>query len=104
MPLILTFFMAFGVVGSWVQEINKPVEKLANTAIMGLLGLVIALLCYFTYTRWQNTFTLKTGVIGVRMVAHPRDETAMQNFVEELRAHTKVYAMPSLIIRCLSNE
>ena len=27
MPLILTFFMAFGVVGSWVQEIKKPVEK-----------------------------------------------------------------------------
>ena len=58
---------------------------------MGLLGLVIALFCYFTYTRWQNTFTLKTGVIGVRIVAHPRDETAIQNFVEELRAHTKGY-------------
>ena len=74
---------------------------------MGLLGLVIALFCYFTYTRWQNTFTLKTGVIGVRIVAYPRDETVMQNFVEELRARTRVYpysAMPSLIIRCLSNE
>ena len=25
------------------------------------------------------------------MVAHPCDETVMQNFVEELRAHTKFY-------------
>ena len=91
MPLIWSAFMAFGVVGSWVEEIRKPVEQQANTAIMGVVGLVIALLCYFTYTRWQNTFTLKTAELEVRMVAQPRDEATMQNFIEELRAHTKAY-------------
>ena len=90
-PLFLTFFTAFGVIGNWVEEINKPLEKQADSAIMGVVGLAAILLCYFTYTRWQNAFTLKTGKLDVLMAAQPSDEAAMQEFVEELRAHTKAY-------------
>jgi hypothetical protein len=90
-PLLLSFFVAFGVVGSWVQEISKPVVSQAYMVSSGIASLLIAGLCYFTYTRWQNRFTLITGKGDFSVVAQPEDDAAMQQFVTDLRTIAKDY-------------
>lgn len=90
-PLLLSLFVAFGVVGSWVQELGKPVASQAYLVASGAASLLIAGVCYFTYTRWQNRFTILTGQGKFSIVAQPEDDVAMQQFVADLRAHTKAY-------------
>ena len=90
-PLLLSFFVAFGVIGSWVQELDKPVANQAYLVSSGIASLLIAGLCYFTYTRWQNSFAITTGQGDYSLVAQPEDDVMMQQFVTDLRAHTKEY-------------
>lgn len=45
----------------------------------------------FTYTRWQNRFILITGKGDFSVVAQPENDAEMQQFVADLRAHTKTY-------------
>ena len=90
-PLLLSFFVAFGVVGSWVQELGKPVANQAYLVVSGIASLLIAGLCYFTYTRWQNRFVLTTGYGDFSVVAQPKDDAAMQQFVVDVRILTKNY-------------
>jgi hypothetical protein len=90
-PVLLSFFVAFGVVGSWVQELGKPIANQAYLVASGIASLLIAGLCYFTYTRWQNRFVITTGQGDFSLVAQPEDDAMMQQFVADLRAHTKAY-------------
>ena len=57
----------------------------------GIASLLIAGLCYFTYTRWQNRFILTTGRGDYSLVAQPEDDARMQQFVADLRDHIKDY-------------
>ncbi|MFD1469118.1 hypothetical protein ACFQ48_12865 [Hymenobacter caeli] len=90
-PLVLSFFVAFGVVGSWAQELGKPIVNQAYLVASGAASLVVAGVCYFTYTRWQNRFVLTTGKGDFSVVAQPENDAEMQQFVDDLRAYTRAY-------------
>ncbi|GAB3634748.1 hypothetical protein GCM10027422_03380 [Hymenobacter arcticus] len=90
-PLLLSFFVAFGVVGSWVQELSKPIADQAWLVASGVASLLIAGVCYFTYTRWQNRFMVLTGKGDFSVVAQPEDDATLQQFITDLRAHAKAY-------------
>ncbi|MGI4761209.1 MAG: hypothetical protein ACRYF0_10915 [Janthinobacterium lividum] len=98
-PLLLSFFVAFGVVGSWVQELGKPMASQAWLVASGGASLLLAGLCYFTYTRWQNRFTITTGRGDFSVVAQPEADEAMQQFVTDLRAHAKAYLHQRYVYR-----
>ena len=90
-PLLLSFFVAFAIVGSWVQEMSKLFPSEDRFRLMAFVTLLVAGLCYFTYTRWQNAFSIITEWGSVSLAAQPEMRASMLQFVEDLRAHTKAY-------------
>ena len=102
-PLLLSFFVAFAVVGSWFQEMNKLFPSEEHFFVMYFVTILVAALCYFTYTRWQNAFIITTGWGNISLAAQPGMRDDMLQFVEDLRAQTKAYlrqryAHPALYI------
>lgn len=77
-PLSLSFFVASDVTRSWVQELVKPVANQAYLVAISAVLLLIAGVCYSTYTRWQNRFILTMGNGDFSVVAQPEDDAVVQ--------------------------
>lgn len=90
-PLLLSFFVVFAIIGSWVQELDKLFPSDERFRLMTFVTPLVAGLAYFTYTRWQSAFRIITAENVVSLAAQPATRADLLQFVEDLQAHAKSY-------------